>query len=409
MVVEVNLTYDGDPPSVVALRKALASVGPVSAITPVNPGTIRISFVEGTQISLDTPITVNGKPVSLAPTTVLHSRGTIYRRELALWTLEELQAELDSSIKVLRRLPTRNEPAENSGRILLGFTTNEPPADITIPLMGLKLSVNAYIPGATRCSRCHRYQHRENHCTRPARCGRCGSQSHKKEDCIANPCCPACKGPHEVNDTRCPTWLAEKQRIREAVTGVTTSSSSRAPNKAAATNTAPTRMDFPTLQGKRALTSPPTPPAPKRWAQPPLTDAPVGSPPELLRILENQTALLMQIMQLLQRLLTSSVPTIQPLPASAPQTLAQQTPSEPTTSSSANLTVGTSTTTTSSSAATTTDTPNRSPKTRRQKERQLLLTTDPAQTTGQPRILNLGRDTASPSASNIGTFDFKEK
>ena len=76
MAVEVNLTYDGDPPSVVALRKALASVGPVSAITPVNPGTIRISFVEGTQISLDTPITVNGKPVSLAPTTVLHSRGT---------------------------------------------------------------------------------------------------------------------------------------------------------------------------------------------------------------------------------------------------------------------------------------------------------------------------------------------
>lgn len=77
MTVEVNLTYDGDPPSVVTLRKVLASLGPVLTITPVNPGTIRISFVEGTKISLDTPITVNGKPVSLAPTTVLQSRGTI--------------------------------------------------------------------------------------------------------------------------------------------------------------------------------------------------------------------------------------------------------------------------------------------------------------------------------------------
>lgn len=46
-------------------------------------------------------------------------------------------------------------------------------------------------------------------------------------------------------------------------------------------------MEFPFLQGKRS--------------QPPLTDAPVGSPPELLRIVENQTALLMQIKELLQR------------------------------------------------------------------------------------------------------------
>ena len=389
MAIEANLTYDGDPPSVVAIRKALSSFGSVTSITPVKPGTLRVSFEDDAKVRFDSPIVVNGKPVTLAPTTVLHSRGTIHRRELALWSLEELQAELDSNVKVLRRLPTRAQPAESSGRILLGFTAPNPPADITIPLMGMKLPVNPYIPGATRCNKCHAYNHNERNCSRPARCGRCGSKNHKREDCIADPCCPACKGPHEIADPSCPTWLAEKRRIRTAVLGVA------APPKAPATHApsthAPNQMDFPSLQGKRTRSSPPATPAPKRWASPMPTDAPTGGQSDLARTLENQTRLLMQIIELLQRLLPTIAPTAAPIATQAPppSTSAPAPPSNAT------------------APAATSGTPARgSPKTRKQKEKHgITLNIEAAQNT----VYNLGRDTASPSAPNIGTFDFREK
>ena len=397
MAVEVNVTYgDGDPPSAVAVRKALTPFGIVSSVTSVKPGILRVSFQDDAKVCYDAPITINGKPVSLAPTTVLHSRGTIHRRELALWSLEELQAELDSNVRVLRRLPTRDQPAESSGRILLGFTAPKPPADITIPLMGVKLTVNPYIPGTTRCNRCHSYKHNERICSQPARCGRCGSKTHKRVDCIAAPCCPACKEPHAIDDPRCPTWLAEKQRIREAVIGATATAPPKAPTTHAPTTLAPNQMDFPSLQGKRTRSSPPTTPAPKRWASPMPTDAPAGGHYDLARTLENQTRLLMQIMELLQRLLPAIVPATGPqaTPATEPTSPQRMAPPPPSRAPA---------------PAATTGTPARSsPKTRKQKEKHgISLNIEAAQS--QNTVYNLGRDTASPSAPNIATFDYKEK
>lgn len=397
MAVEVNAAYDGDPPSMLELRKALTGMGTILSITPVRPGLVRIAFEDGTDPNFGAPLKVGGKPVTLTETTVIHSRGTIHRRELALWTLEELQEQLPPGIRVLRRLSTRAQAAENSGRILLGFPNATLPEEVLVPIMGAKLKVQPYIPGTTRCRLCHSYTHQELKCNRAPRCGRCGSQDHERAKCNVAACCPSCKGPHEITDPLCPTWQAEKRRIRQAVTGVA------AAPEPQAKPFAPTVMDFPSLQGKRKTTTPPTPPAPKRWAQPPLTDAPVGSSPDLLRILENQTALLMQIMQLLQRLLTTPVEATHPLPASAPSSSVELLPAEPATP------LANTTTTTTSSGPPATITPIRSPKTRRQKEKQLLLNTDPTPTTGTSRVLNLGRDTASPSANNIGTFDFKEK
>jgi hypothetical protein len=394
MAVEVNLTYgDGDPPSAVAIRKALTSFGVVQSVTSVKPGTLRVSFQDDAKVCFESPILINGKPVTLAPTTVLHSRGTIHRRELALWSLEELQEELGNNARVLRRLPTRDQPAETSGRILLGFTAPNPPADITIPLMGVKLTVNPYIPGTTRCNRCHSFGHNERTCSRPARCGRCGSKSHKREDCIAVPCCPACKGPHAIEDPRCPTWLAEKQRIRASVTGAT--APPKAPATHAPTPLAPSQMNFPSLQGKRTRSSPPTTPAPKRWASPMPTDAPAGGNYDLARTLENQTRLLMQIIDLLQRLLPAIVPAA--APQAAPETTSPPRTAPPPPPSSA------------PAPDATTGTPARcSPKTRKQKEKhQISVNIEAAQR--HNTVYNLGRDTASPSAPNIGTFDYKEK
>lgn len=388
MAVEVNAAYDGDPPSMLELRKALTGMGTILSITPVRPGLVRIAFEDGTDPNFGAPLKVGGKPVTLTETTVIHSRGTIHRRELALWTLEELQEQLPPGIRVLRRLSTRAQAAENSGRILLGFPNATLPEEVLVPIMGAKLKVQPYIPGTTRCRLCHSYTHQELKCNRAPRCGRCGSKVQRSR------LLPLLQWPARNNG---PTWQAEKRRIRQAVTGVA------AVPEPQAKPFAPTVMDFPSLQGKRKTTTPPTPPAPKRWAQPPLTDAPVGSSPDLLRILENQTALLMQIMQLLQRLLTTPVEATHPLPASAPSSSVELLPAEPATP------LANTTTTTTSSGPPATNTPIRSPKTRRQKEKQLLLNTDPTPTTGTSRVLNLGRDTASPSANNIGTFDFKEK
>lgn len=219
MGVEATATYEGGPPSALALRKALQPLGTVESIRQGPPGTLRLEFKEVVRPLKEHVFQIDGKPVCIAPTTSVHSRGTIYRSELALWSLEELQAELGNAAKVLRRLATRQQSAEHSGRILLGFPTSTLPADIKIPLMGVSLPVQQYVPGPTRCRLCQRLRHSERACGHPPRCARCGSLDHQRESCESTPCCPLCKGPHEASHTGCPAWIQERRRIQELSRG----------------------------------------------------------------------------------------------------------------------------------------------------------------------------------------------
>lgn len=404
MGVEATATFEGGPPSALALRKALQALGSIESIRQGPPGILRLQFKDVLRPLQEHIIAIDGKPVSIKPASTIHSRGTIFRDELALWTLEELQAELGSSAKVLRRLATRQQAADHSGRILLGFATTNPPAEVRIQAMNLSLSVQKYVPGPTRCRRCHRLRHSERACGHPPRCGRCGSPEHTRENCKSSPRCPMCKGPHEATEPSCPAWAQERKRLQEAILGKPALTN---PARSPAPPALSSQLVFPTLTLKRAGPSPPPPPASKRWASPspspspaPVASAPTN--PDILRILENQGRMLEQLMrtnesilQLLLRLVPAPAaagPAATPTPADGPASAITPTSAVP------QISVGTE----QQPAAD--PTPKRSPKTRGEKGK---LAVKIPQT--RSPVYSLGKDPASPLASNVATYDFKEQ
>lgn len=148
----------------IAIRKALAFAGTITKCLPIKDNAYILSFesvVNPTTIAKTTKI--NNVPIEITKFSPIASRGTVFHPEFATWTLEDIQREIGSP-KVLRRLSTKNCPAPESGRILLGFQKPTIPDEVDVPCLGMKLDVKLYVPGPLRCQNCYIFGHHENNC-----------------------------------------------------------------------------------------------------------------------------------------------------------------------------------------------------------------------------------------------------
>lgn len=392
----------------IAIRKALAFAGTITKCLPTATHAYIVNFDAKVALSgLATMQSISGVNVKITKLDTIGSRGTIFHPELSTWSLEEIQKEIGEGAKVLRKLATKDRPAPVSGRVLLGFASPSLPAEIGISILGEQLTVKLYIPGPLRCTDCHVYGHHEKNCRNGPRCGNCGLKDHTVEDCRNNsPTCKACNRRHPVNDRNCQQWNDERKvnTIRYSQ-NITAQDARKIVSKQHQQTKPPalTADNFPSIRpAKRSPLSPPAmdSPAAKRrqqWVSKPSPTIPAPAKPDsfnerLLSLLESQGKVLETIatqnaliLQLLQNQKQGPSPAaIKPatLPESHSTARASGLPS---------IVVSPSPPSVANEVSPDVD-PTR-----------LLVRSNSV-----PVVYNYGRDPRSPSASNVGTFDFKE-
>ena len=271
--LSIVVSFQGEL-STILVRSTLAKWGRVLSCNPSRPGQFLVKLVT-TAPDAEKKITsirsLNEKPVTI---TLFQSScfGTIFFKEFTTWSDEEIQEELGNSASLVRRMATRDGAKDKSGRLLVEFKTNELPESITLQC-GVILGVRVFIPPPLRCNKCHNFNHHGDSCNNAARCGRCGSTGHKREACPApSPCCPACKGSHEVEHPQCPAWKREREVKSLRITkGITTREARVIYNSAS-------RKPVATARKPVRQFEPAPPPAPGAWQQPPPETAPAEWP-----------------------------------------------------------------------------------------------------------------------------------
>lgn len=418
--------------STVHIRASLFKCGRILSCNPSKPGTILVKLVPNSPeaaISIVSIKSIGDKAVTIAP---FHrtSSGTVFFREFTTWSDTEIQEELGSAASLVKRLATRDGASERSGRLHLEFPVEELPENVTLAC-GVILSVRQFTPAPLRCGRCHYFGHHQDTCSNGARCGRCGATTHSREACPAPvPCCPSCKGPHEIDARNCPAWAREREIKKIRLSRGISTSAARTVYKAVAVAArrppAATRQPQPRPQqlplapafvpvagGPANATSwasitagyPPVP-QPRRSIQPqPLQQQAAAAPSALVNddriiaLMEKQTEMLLEI--------TKQNSAILSMLSALMLNGQQRAPTSPSTSSGPRKRLRRE----EPSPAKKSTPPPRLPSPKD--------TTVPAAAEGvstrskaakQLTIYNLGRDyVGSPSADNIGTFDFREK
>ena len=410
--LSVVVSFQGEL-STIHVRSTLSKWGRVLSCNPSRPGQFLVKLVPSA-IDAEKKIasirSLNDTAVTIQPFQ-RSCFGTVFFREFTTWSTEEIQEELGDTASLVRRLPTRDGAKDKSGRLLVEFKANEAPETITLQC-GVILGVRVFIPPPLRCNNCHRFNHHGDSCNNAARCGRCGATGHKREACPApSPCCPACKGPHEVDHPQCPAWKREREVKSLRITkGITTREArvlqSSAPRKTINSGKKPALKYEPAPPPAPGAWQKPTPDtAPAEWPEPGPSrkrpQAPGGAPPEaprapsaqqaqaptcdsrLLDLFESQNRMLTQITQqnamiisMLQTLVTKLVATA---------------PTQPTTPERKRPRINVSP---PADADPQFHTPRDEEGTKRQKR----------------TVYNLGADSiTSPLAKNYATFDFLEK
>lgn len=265
------------------------------------------------------------------------------------------------------------------------------------------------------CTECHVYGHHERNCHNGPRCGNCGLKDHTSRDCRNNPpLCKACNRRHTLNDRSCQLWSDERKinsiRYSQNVSAQDARKIVSEQHKATKPP-AITADNFPTIRAsKRSPLSPPymSSPAPKRrqhWDSrlQPTSAAPAPVPAQADTLNERLITLLENQGKLLETIVTQNALILQMLvhPHQTPLAAATHfthTP-VPTNSSTVPPTPGLPTITVSS--------PSPSVATEQSPDINREIPTANTQST-PVTVFNYGRDPSSPSASNVGTFDFKE-
>lgn len=395
----------------IAIRKSLAFAGTIIKCLPTKDNAFILSFendVNPKTIAKTT--TINNVPIEITKLSPIGSRGTVFHPEFATWTLEDIQREIGSP-KVLRRLPTKNCPAPELGRILLGFERPTIPDEVDIPVLGMKLDVKLYVPGPLRCQTCYIFGHHEKNCRNEPRCAICGSKGHIAAECRTNPpSCRACNRCHPISDRNCQLWHQERNVNTIKYTQHVSTQEARKIAAAEQVYTNPPTIaadNFPSLQRRSKRPPPASPPSslpsPKRhqaWqnTKPTATTETAqqqnhNGPQEifnlrLLTILENQgkmleaianqNAAILQILAGLRLtpLMVPSVSVTTPAPNDPPTTI-------------------TGTPTTDQPTQLATRTPNEQPHVRGGPRTRSTSQSTPL------TVFTYGRDTSSPTSSNV--------
>lgn len=240
--------------------------------------------------------------------TPVGSRGTIFCRELANWSPEEVNEQLSNSAMEAKPHPPA---APTPGRFLLFFVERQPPEQVTMKC-GLILSVRPHAPLPLRCRKCLVYGHHERACNKKQRCPNCSQEGHRAEDCIRDSFCRACKEHHAVTDPACPTYLREKEvaRIRASegcsITSARKKAESSAPSSTAPQAAAPpvsNSLTKPHPASATGATRELFPPLPQRAPPSRTVPPPAPAPQQLQRDTQQQIlALMTQQMTLLSTL-----------------------------------------------------------------------------------------------------------
>ena len=199
------------PLSTRIIRSELKSIGEVISCSLVKNSTTKfvIRFAGSIAATITGRRRVGNTTAVISEMAPLSSRGTIYSHEFRSWSDDEIKEELGTEAEFLRRLPTKDQQKESSGRLLLQFPSADCPSELFMSALGMRLEVRLYTPTPLRCKKCHSYWHHEDDCTAPEpRCGRCGG-AHGEADCKNEEKCPACSGNHSVNSNKCPKWKKE--------------------------------------------------------------------------------------------------------------------------------------------------------------------------------------------------------
>lgn len=401
--------------STIAIRKALAFAGNITKCLPTGTHAYILSFEK--EVTLNNLVrmkSINNVGIKITKLDPIGSRGTIYHPELATWSLEDIQKEI-SEAKVLRKLPTRDRPAPISGRILLGFKSQSLPTHVAINILGEDVSVKLYIPGPLMCKECHVYGHHERNCQNGPRCENCGLKDHTATSCRNNPpVCKACNRRHPLNDRSCQLWSDERKinSIRFSQNLSVQEARKTLSEQREATKPPPiTRENFPSIRSsKRSPNSPPAvhSPAPKKrtkWAQPTTPADTTNSAPmqastfneRLITLLENQG-------KLLETIAAQNALIIQMLANP------HQPPNLVTATRMAHIPVLSDSNAVPTTTGLPTITISPAPSVATEPSPDINRITPAANNLSTPlTIFNYGRDPSSPSASNVGTFDFKEK
>lgn len=396
---------DADIPTI-AIRKALAYAGTITKCLPTASHAYILHFE--TEVALTSLVrmqSINNVNIKITKFDSFGSRGTIYHPEFSTWSLDEIQKEIGEG-KVLRKLATKDRPAPVSGRVLLGFESPSLPTEVCVNILGEQLTVKQYIPGPLKCMECHVYGHHEKNCRNGPRCGNCGLKDHNALECRNNPpVCKACNRRHPVNDRNCKQWSDERKinTIRYSQNLSAQDARKIVSEQQVAKPPTFANDNFPAIRpAKRAPLSPPSleSPAPKRrqqWVSKPnptfLTPAQPDSFNErLLSLLESQGKVLETIvaqnaliLQVLQNQLRGTT-----LEVATPSTV----PDNGTTPTSGLPPIVVSSPAPSVDNDTASDVNAIRPIVRSR---------------STPVVYNYGRDPGSPSASNVGTFDYKER
>lgn len=413
-ILSFNLSFSGQL-STVSVRSALSKWGTISAVSPFRPGTYLVKLVPLSGCSVEKILqttVINGSQVSIVAFQKSCS-GTVFFREFSTWSNDEIKEQLSETCTFIKRLPTKNCPTDTSARVLISFNSAEVPEKITLEC-GVMLSVRRHTPPPLRCGRCHIFNHHTDSCNNSARCARCGSPEHTRAACSAvSPCCPACKGEHEVDDRKCPAWTREweikKIRMERGISTTEAKTVYKDQKGAPHRPVAPPAPQRRPVAEQPTFTAPPQPPKPSdfpalaapanKWRTPaeipapPTTASTCDKDDRLLKLLEAQNKMLQEITtqnSKIIEMLTVLVLRNIPAPAAAiPQA---------TSPTSTRKRLRRDAEPQKKSSPVPADSPEKDQSSSGKKTLRPVV------------VYNLGRDNiASPSASNIATFDFKEK
>lgn len=317
------------------------------------------------------------------------SKGTVYRRELADWPLEDLLEEVGEEVVKIHKFPLQNP---TPGRFLVEFSGKCVPAELKLRC-GLVLSVRPHTPMPLRCRKCLVYGHHERTCNRTTRCTNCSTEGHTAVDCIRDPFCRSCKAPHAPTSSSCESFQREKEALKIRATQGCSMNSARKKVPVKALPSAPASVSVP--RSNRPVSPPATatqrdlfPPLPRpRQANnqppPPANNNTAPANPPQSEINQQVLALMTQQMAILTALLEQN------------KSIMEQ-----------NQKILTLLMDRSKEA----DSPKELPKRRRLTQPTLPFTSaTPSPTLSKPELLvvSLGKDPHSPLSPNMATFDYK--
>ena len=158
------MEYTVSPPpgavlSALCVRKEMSARGPLESCAWKREGFFVVTFVASTP--LPSALEIKGVLLRCKLKLPREVRGTIFSRELAGWTPEDLKEELLVQVALVEALPTKFA-RENSGRFRLTFAGSLP-KEVRLRC-GLQLQVVLHVPRALRCDRCSQYGHHVSSC-----------------------------------------------------------------------------------------------------------------------------------------------------------------------------------------------------------------------------------------------------